>query len=42
MKKILILSLLLLPLLPGCKKPDDPTPVEDTSFTVIFAFSLAH
>ncbi len=37
MKKILILSLLLLPLLPGCQKPDDPTPVDDTKVTLTLA-----
>ncbi len=37
MKKILFLSLLLLPLLPGCHKPDDPTPVEDTKVTLTLA-----
>ena len=41
MKKILILSLLLLPLLPGCKKPDDPKPVEDTKVTLTLADASA-
>lgn len=37
MKKSLILSLLLLLLLPGCQKPDDPTPPEDTKVTLTLA-----